>query len=80
MWAVKQSQNVVGFRGKCLGGSVAIHKHKEGSWTVTQRMQHMRDHREKDVSFFFLSAASLAFNLKPFTLVVHEVADSPPSA
>lgn len=30
-----------------LGGSVAIHKYKEGSWTVKQRMQHMRQIIEK---------------------------------
>lgn len=48
--------------------------------SYTKNAAYETDHREKDVSFFFLSAASLAFNLKPFTLVVHEVADSPPSA
>lgn len=49
--------------------------------SYTKNAAYETDHREKDVSFFFFkSAASLAFNLKPFTLVVHEVADSPPSA
>lgn len=40
---------MVEFRGKLLGGSMAIHKHKEGSWTVTQRMQHMSQIIERKV-------------------------------